>query len=92
MGAGLTPFIGIFIDKVGQRPALLILSTIILSGVDVWYMLMPSCDSTCFFTVATGQIVLGIFYSFYASVLWPTVPLCVPEKAVGTAFGVTNAV
>lgn len=24
--------------------------------------------------------------------MWPCVPLCVPERTVGTAFGVVNAV
>jgi hypothetical protein len=61
-GAALTPFMGILIDRVGQRPMLLILSGFLLMSVDVWYMLMPSCNESCVFVPIMGQIVLGNNY------------------------------
>jgi hypothetical protein len=34
------------------------------------------------------MIILGAGYSVFASVIWPSVPLTVDDKAVATAFGV----
>ena len=34
----------------------------------------------------------GIAYSLYAAVLWPSVPLAVPKKYTGTAFGVITSI
>ena len=34
----------------------------------------------------------GIAYSFYAAVIWPSVPLTVEKKYTGTAFGVITSV
>jgi hypothetical protein len=34
---------------------------------------------------------MGLFYSGYAAVLWPCIPMVVSKKSVGTAFGVTTA-
>jgi MFS family permease len=92
MGAIFTPFMGLLIDRIGKRPFFLIISAVLMTFVDGWYFLMPTTDSKNYFTPIVGQVVLGVFYSFYAAVLWPCVPMTVPERAVGTAFGVTNAV
>ena len=35
---------------------------------------------------------MGVFYSFYAAVLWPCIPMTVPENSVGTAFGIATAI
>ncbi len=92
MGAVFTPFMGIAIDKVGKRPMFLIISASLMCFVDAWYLFMPTTDSQNYLIPIIGQTVLGVFYSFYAAVLWPCVPMTVPERAVGTAFGVTNSV
>ncbi|CAD8050993.1 unnamed protein product [Paramecium primaurelia] len=56
--------------------------------------IMITCDSqnACLTALIFGQILNGVYYSLYAAVMWPCVPLCVPERAAGTAFGVVNAV
>jgi MFS family permease len=44
MGAIFTPFMGILIDKIGRRPFFLIISGLLILMVDLWYLLMPTCD------------------------------------------------
>jgi MFS family permease len=34
----------------------------------------------------------GLFYSIYGAVVWPLIPLCVPAKTCGTAFGLATAI
>lgn len=37
-------------------------------------------------------VLMGIFYSFYAAVLWPCIPIiCIPQ-IVGTGFGICTAI
>lgn len=33
-------------------------------------------------------ILMGVFYSFFGSVIWPCFPLVMDKKYIGTAFGV----
>ena len=35
-------------------------------------------------------LVMGIFYSCYASVIWPSVTLVVDNSRLGTAYGVVS--
>lgn len=37
-------------------------------------------------------ILAGIGYSIYAAAIWGSIPLVVPESAVGTAYGITSAI
>ena len=37
-------------------------------------------------------ILQGVAFSIFAAVIWPSVPLCVEQRHVGTAFGVMSAV
>ena len=91
----LTPVFGLLIDRYGRRTLLLIISSILLFVVNLAYYLddkQCSPNDPCYMLPIICQSVLGIFYSLYAAVMWPCVPLCVPERTVGTAFGIVNAV
>jgi len=35
---------------------------------------------------------MGIFYSSYAAVLWPCIPMVLDKKYVGTGFGFAFAI
>jgi len=35
---------------------------------------------------------MGIFYSSYAAVLWPCLPIILPKEIIGTGFGLTTSI
>ena len=43
MAAGLTPFAGILVDRIGKRGLLLILSSIIMILAHLMMLVMPQC-------------------------------------------------
>ncbi|EGR34415.1 major facilitator superfamily domain protein [Ichthyophthirius multifiliis] len=95
IAAGCTPFAGLLVDKVGKRGLLLIITSVLMITSHLTMLIMPQCgngDPNCQqYTFLFPLVLFGIFYSFYAAVLWPCIPLVVPEKIVGTAFGITNS-
>ena len=36
-------------------------------------------------------ILQGVAFSIFAAVIWPSVPLCVEQRHVGTAYGVMSS-
>lgn len=91
IAAILTPAVGFMIDRIGQRAILMIIASCILITAHAILILCPIySDGNYIALIPLGLI--GIFYSLYAAVFWPCVPLVVEEKAVGTAFGVITAV
>lgn len=81
----LSPFVGGLIDRIGQRAVLNVFASACIVGVHAalgftyWDPLFP-------------LIVLGLCYSIYASALWPSIALVIPEAEQGTAYGVVTAV
>jgi hypothetical protein len=49
----------------------------------------PVCSSIYYYL---PLVLMGVFYSSYAAVLWPCVPLVLEKKYVGTGFGVAFAI
>ena len=37
------------------------------------------------------MVLMGLFYSLYASVLYPSIPLICQEHLLGTAYGIISA-
>lgn len=74
------PFAGHFVDKIGKRGSLMMLGSIIMIPC---YLLMG------FSTIypAIPMVVLGAAFVLVPAAMWPSVPLIVPKKTVGTAFG-----
>jgi uncharacterized membrane protein len=54
-------------------------------------IILPDCDDACFRAVVPS-ILLGISYSTYSCILWSNVAFVVPEKTLGTAFGILAVV
>ena len=85
LSALLSPFFGHIIDKVGHRAFIACIAAVVLIIV----------HSTLAFSSAspvTPLIGQGLAYTMYASVIWPSVPLTVEEKSIGTAFGAITAI
>lgn len=92
ISAILTIGFGYLVDKFGRRTEMLIVSSFLAIFCNLWFLLAPTDSiSVNYLYPIIGQSVMGIYYSVYVAVLWACVPLCVKEKNVGTAFGVTSS-
>ena len=85
MSAILTPPIGYFVDRVGRRAELLLVSAASLS---ITHFLFAWSSVTPLY----GLVILGLAYSIYASAIWPSIALVVNDSVVGTAYGIITAV
>ncbi len=79
------PFAGGLVDRIGRRASLMIVGSLMLIpahlvlGITHWNPI-PS------------MAVLGAAFVLVPAALWPSVPLVVEEKRVGTAFGLMTAI
>ena len=79
------PFAGSLIDRIGKRATMMIVGSLMLipahliMGITHWNPI-PS------------MVVLGAAFVLVPAAMWPTVPLVVEEKRVGTAFGLMTAI
>ncbi|ETO21391.1 transporter belonging to the MFS superfamily [Reticulomyxa filosa] len=94
ISAALTPFIGYSVDRIGRRAELLLVSAISLG---LAHILFAFTEVNPFVPL----VILGIacmifcfvlFYSIYASAIWPSISLVVNENKLGTAYGLVTAV
>lgn len=80
-----SPLIGLAVDSVGRSTWWLILASACFVLVHLLFMV----------TMIPGlllMILMGVFYSFLVSGLWPSIPWAVPEKVVGVAYGLMTAI
>jgi MFS family permease len=79
------PFAGDLVDRIGKRASLMVVGSLILipahliMGITHWNPI-PS------------MVVLGAAFVLVPAAMWPSVPLVVEEKRVGTAFGLMTAI
>lgn len=87
LGAGLTPVFGFVADWIPRSkiPLLLMAPAILIGSHSI---LALSTHVSPYIPL----IGIGIAFSIYASALWPSIPLVVPERALGTAYGVITAI
>lgn len=80
----LTPFFGNLYDRKGRGATIMIIGAILLIIVHAVYSI-PFLTST---PLAIAMImVLGVGFSLVPSAMWPSVPKIIPEKQLGTAYG-----
>lgn len=85
ISAGLSPFLGGLVDKVGRRALmasfapLLLVAVHLIFGYSDWTPIIP----------LVGQ---GMAYVIFSAVIWPSVPLTVDSKFTGTAYGVMTSI
>ncbi len=80
-----TPLIGLFVDKFGNSTKLMIYGSLTLSVVHLTFAL------TNFYPVIP-LIVLGISIALVPAAMWPSVAKIVPEKGIGSAYGLMFSV
>lgn len=44
------------------------------------------------YSAIISEVLIGIGYSIYATAIWGSIPYTVPEKVLGSAFGMTTAI
>jgi MFS family permease len=79
------PFAGSLVDRIGRRASLMIAGSLLM---------IPAHLSMGLTNIrpAIPMIVLGAAFVLVPAAMWPSVPLIVGEKRVGTAYGLMTAV
>jgi MFS family permease len=79
------PFAGGLVDRIGRRASLMVMGALLmipahlLLGITHWNPIPM-------------MAVLGVSFVLVPAAMWPSVPLVVEEKRVGTAFGLMTAI
>jgi MFS family permease len=81
----LAPFAGNLVDHVGRRASLMVLGSLLIVPAHLFLGLTRVSP-------ALPMIVLGAAFVLVPACVWPSVPLIVEERCVGTAFGLMTAI
>lgn len=84
ISATVSPFLGFLVDRVGLRALLNLVAAVILI---VAHSLLGLTSVTPFVPL----ILQGLAYTVFAAVLWPSIPLVVEERYIGTGYGMLTA-
>eukprot|EP01084_Bolivina_argentea_P225934 381713_1 len=86
----LQPIWGAISDKVGWRAQFLLISSFIF--VCAHYVLgWIHIDGNPVYVPIIGLTLLGLGYSIFTAVIWPSFPLVVPPRTIGTAYGIPTS-
>jgi MFS family permease len=80
-----TPLFGLVCDKIGKRAAMMIIGSLLLVPIHLSLGLTH-------FAPALAMIILGISFSLVPAAMWPSIPIMVEEKRLGTAFGLMTLI
>jgi len=88
----ITPIFGFVIDKNGRRVTLMLIASIVFTLTHLFIAFCPDgTPQNPSYGIIGGLLGIGLFYSVYASIFWPCVPLVVDDKVVGSAYGIITA-
>jgi MFS family permease len=79
------PFAGDLVDRIGRRASLMVVGSLVLIPA---HLLMGITH----WSPIPMMIMLGAAFVLVPAAMWPSVPLVVDEKRVGTAFGLMTAI
>jgi len=81
----LTPFLGIFLDRVGKGASMLMLGSIIMIVCHLSFaFVLPVFPHKWFALLLI--VTLGVSFSLVPASLWPSVPKIIDEKVLGSAY------
>ena len=80
-----TPLFGWMVDRWGKRATAMIYGSILLVAVHLLLGLTP-------ITPYVSMVLLGVAFSLVPAAMWPSVPLVVDEKRLGTAYGLMTSI
>lgn len=95
ISAGISPFLGCLIDKVGKRALFIMSSSFFVfcaCGMTAILVQIDTSDGKSNWSCLAPLILLGLAYSVYAGALWSSIPYVVKPHTLGTAFGICTAV
>jgi MFS family permease len=81
----LAPFAGNLVDRIGRRATLMVLGSLLMIPAHLLLGLTQ-------IRPVIPMIVLGAAFVLVPACVWPSVPLIVDERRVGTAFGLMTAI
>jgi len=81
----LAPFAGNLVDHVGRRATLMVVGSLLIVPAHLLLGLTHVSP-------VLSMIVLGAAFVLVPACVWPSVPLIVEERCVGTAFGLMTAI
>jgi nitrate/nitrite transporter NarK len=85
------PLAGIAMDKIGQRPLLLIFCYILLISAYVIWLCLPVCTTPCQFATSVPIAIQGVFLGFFSSIIFSSIPLVTKTQYLGTAYGLVSS-
>lgn len=81
----LTPFLGMFLDKVGKGATMLMIGSITMIACHLSFaFLLPILPYKWFALLLI--VTLGVSFSLVPAALWPSVPKIINEKILGSAY------
>lgn len=80
-----TPIFGLLVDKIGKRATLMIVGSLMLIPVH-------SVLGLTYVHPAIPMVILGISFSLVPAAMWPSIPIMIEEKRLGTAFGLMTLI
>ncbi|MCX7972904.1 MAG: MFS transporter [Candidatus Aminicenantes bacterium] len=80
-----TPLFGYLVDKIGKR------ATLMMVGAGLIIPVYLSLALT-YFPPSVAMIVLGVAFSLVPAAMWPSIPIMVEEKRLGTAYGLMTLI
>ena len=82
-----TPIFGGFVDRKGKAASLMMLGSALLI---LAHLSLSLSDSV--YLAYTGLLLLGIAFSLVPAAMWPSMVKLVPEKQIGTAYGLMYSI
>ena len=81
----LTPFLGIFLDRVGKGASMLMVGSVIMIVCHLCFaFVLPAFPQKWLALLLI--VVLGVSFSLVPAALWPSVPKIIDEKILGSAY------
>ncbi len=80
-----TPIFGLVVDKIGKRATMMIVGSLMLIPAHLTLGLT-------YVHPAIPMIILGISFSLVPAAMWPSIPIMIEEKRLGTAFGLMTLI
>jgi len=81
----MTPFVGVFVDRIGKSATVMIYGSALLIIVHLTFALTS-------FPPYILMILLGVAFSLVPAAMWPTMVKLVKEKQIGTAYGLMYSI
>ena len=85
IGALCSPLIGVFADRVGKRGWMILMATFAVFAAHIGFIITP--DWNRWADPIIILVLVGIGLAFFAAVIWPAIPLIVPDITTGSAAG-----